>query len=356
MNDTIKILGLSLLCVTFPGCASVGPRTVAHDRFDYVNTISDSWKDQMLLNMVMLRYGDAPVFLDVSSIINSYSVETTVDGGLSWSFPPDSESQNLGASATYADRPTITYSPLSGARFARSLMAPIPTTAILNLINAGYPVDLILRLCVSSINGIQNRYGGAARAHAADPEFYLLIERMRKIQQLGFVGFRIQKTDAGDVVLMILGETQREEVQKDSDEIRRILRLNPDSREFNVVYSSVPRNDKEVALLTRSMLEILIDMAANVTVPDTHVAEGRVNATFSETTADGVPIMPLIRFHNSAEKPSDAFVSVPYRGHWFWIDDKDIRSKTIFSFLMFAFALTETGGETAAPVVTIPIR
>ena len=35
----------------------------------------DSWKRQMLLNLLKVRYTDAPVFLDISSVINSYSLE-----------------------------------------------------------------------------------------------------------------------------------------------------------------------------------------------------------------------------------------------------------------------------------------
>ena len=40
-------------------CASIGLGTVARGRFDYISAISDSWKAQMLLNLVKLRYGDA---------------------------------------------------------------------------------------------------------------------------------------------------------------------------------------------------------------------------------------------------------------------------------------------------------
>ena len=43
-------------------CTAIGPPTVARDRFDYVNAMSESWKRQMLLNLVKIRYLDAPVF------------------------------------------------------------------------------------------------------------------------------------------------------------------------------------------------------------------------------------------------------------------------------------------------------
>jgi hypothetical protein len=47
---------------------------------------------------------------------------------------------------------------------------------------------------------------------------------------------------------------------------------------------------------------------------------------------------------------------VPYKGHWYWIDDADVASKRIFTFLMILFSLAETGQSTAAPVVTVPSR
>jgi hypothetical protein len=67
-----------LILLSFTGCASIGPGTVTRDRFDYVTAISDSWKSQMLFNLVKLRYGDAPVFLDVASVINQYLIEGSV--------------------------------------------------------------------------------------------------------------------------------------------------------------------------------------------------------------------------------------------------------------------------------------
>ena len=162
----------------------------------------------MLLNLVKLRYGDTPVFLDVGQIISGYTLEGTLSaGGTIFSTPgvvpgvPDS-SVVLGAQGRYTDRPTITYAPLVGERFARAMMTPLPPPAILSLIQAGYPVDAVLRLTVHEINGIRNRYGGDLRARPADPEFYALLRDLRRIQAAGGIGLRVQRTDRSEAILM----------------------------------------------------------------------------------------------------------------------------------------------------------
>ena len=62
----------------------------------------------------------------------------------------------------------------------------------------------------------------------------------------------------------------------------------------------------------------------------------------------------LVRIQSSSGKPGDAFLSVRYRDSNFWIDDRDLRPKKIFSFLMFVFTLVETGEKAAAPFATVP--
>ena len=136
-------------------------------------------------------------------------------------------------------------------------------------------------------------------------------------------------------------------------DIRRILGLDPKAGEFQVVYGAVARDDKEIAILTRSILDVIVDLSADIEVPAAHVEEKRVSPTFADPAA-GEKAPPLLRIRSSSEKPGDAFVSVRYRNSWFWIDDRDLRSKKFFSFLMFVFTLVETGEKGTVPIVTVP--
>src|SRR5216683_1066587 len=115
------------LTIWVTGCRSIGPHTVATDRFDYSTAIADSWKQQTLLNIVKLRYMDLPVFVDVSSVVSGYSMQTgvSVNGALSSERAVQGNYASVGGQAIYTDRPTITYVPLTGEKFLRGLITPI---------------------------------------------------------------------------------------------------------------------------------------------------------------------------------------------------------------------------------------
>jgi hypothetical protein len=333
------------------GCASIGPGSVARDRFDYTTSVAESWKRTMLLNIVKIRYGDAPIFLDVASITNQYQLTTDLNASVGWSFPPSSNNQKVGMDANFVDRPTITYTPLTGDKFARSLMKPIEPSSVMSLVEGGYPIDLVFRVLVHSVNGIRNQYGGTARMRRADPDFYPLLEMLRHNQNSGSVAMRIKKVDSRDTMVMIFRKKVDPETEARGKEVRRMLGLKEDGGDFRVVYGSASSGDDEIALLTRSILEILSDISATIEVPAEHVSEKRVSPTM-EPTGEGIK-GNLIRILSSKEKPTDDFIAVPYRDRWFWIDDRDYQSKKLFSFLMFVMTLTETGGKEGTPVVTI---
>ena len=66
---------LCALALLESGCyRPIGPQSVTRDRQLYAGSLSDSWKEQTLLNIVKMRYVDPPVFVDVGNIVASYSL------------------------------------------------------------------------------------------------------------------------------------------------------------------------------------------------------------------------------------------------------------------------------------------
>jgi hypothetical protein len=112
-------------------CTNIGPGTIARDRFDYSSAITESWKRQTLLNIVKLRYLDPPIFVDVGQIVSGYTLESALNASGAFSHYPagaaiGGTSAALGGSIRYTDRPTITYVPMTGNKFVRALMTPLP--------------------------------------------------------------------------------------------------------------------------------------------------------------------------------------------------------------------------------------
>jgi hypothetical protein len=355
MMGPMNRLGIACALV-LAGCASVGPPTVVRDRFDYVAAISDSWKRQTLLNLLKVRYADAPVFMDVTSVIAAYSAQLDINGGVQVT-PVGRAGDTFGsagAAGQFTDKPTITYQPLSGDKFARSLMAPIPVSAILALIQAGYPADQVLRFCVNSVNGMDNAYSGTGSPRPGDPKFRALMSALREAQATGTPGFRTRTGKDGNSVVMFFaasGNAADPAVKK----IRELLRLPEGRNEYRVDYGSFPEPDADIAILTRSLLQVMIDLSGQIEVPASDVAEGRVAAAPRSAEQQGL-FPALIAVHNGEQAPEDAHVAVKFRGRSFWIDDRDAQSKHNLMFLMMAFSLTEGAPTQAAPVVTIPAR
>ena len=67
---TTRFAPLLLICALLTGgCASIGPGSVNRDRHDYSTALSESWKRQILLNLVKLRYVEPLCFMDVGQIV-----------------------------------------------------------------------------------------------------------------------------------------------------------------------------------------------------------------------------------------------------------------------------------------------
>ena len=339
------------------GCQTMGPGSIPRDRIDYARAMGDSWKEQTLLNIVKLRYLDPPVFLDVSSVISSYQLESQVNVAADI-FPrsPIDTNYSPGVRGTYTDRPTISYTPLTGERFINSLLRPILPQTIFVMMGAGHPADFILQATVRAINGIYNYSASPPRARRADPQFYLVTEAIRRIQQAGALGVRIEKRGDQDLTIISFRRKVGKDVEKDIRFVKDALGLNPNNDEFLLTFGLVHRSPDEIALLTRSMQEILSELSAGVEVPEQDLIEGRATPRPRPDPDADPRNYPLVRIQSSGGRPLDAYAAVSYRNYWFWIDDRDLNSKRVFMFLMMFSSLAETGAVPQRPIITIPAR
>ena len=190
----------ALVLLVLAGCTSVSPQRINTDRMDYGQVIADSWKRQTLLNVVRLRYSDAPVFLEVASIINSYSVGGKASALATLPSRIDPNVFELGGEGNWSNTPTVTYQPLMGDRFTKSLLQPVPPSAVFQLMQGGWPADLVLQTVVGSINGLRNSFVGVE----ADPGFQQLVEALTRIQRAGGLGIRVEPRKDGNAVVVVI--------------------------------------------------------------------------------------------------------------------------------------------------------
>jgi len=335
------------------GCQSIGPGSIPRDRLDYASAIAGSWREQTLLNIVKLRYFDAPAFFEVSSVISSYTLQSEVN--LSARVFPNSSTdsfRDLGGTGTYTDRPTISYAPVTGKEYIEKLLRPIPPQAIFAMIQAGHPADYILSLTVRAINDVHNYSASPARSRREDPQFRRVIEAIRRIQQADAIGVRTAKRGSEEATLVFFQERVDPDTEKDIRFVKQELGIKPESKELRLVFGAARRSEDTLTLLTRSVWEILAELSAGVEVPPQDVAEGR--ATPTPVAGSSSRSVPVAHIHSGTDQPQDAYVAARYRDRWFWVDDRDLGSKRIFTFLTVFSSIAETGAVPQVPIITIP--
>jgi hypothetical protein len=332
---------------------------VAVDRFDYSSAIADSWKQQTLLNIVKLRYMDLPVFVDVASLVSGYSMQTgvSVNGTLSSANAIQGNYASIGGQAIYTDRPTITYVPLTGEKFLRGLITPIDPKNVFFLLQSGYAADFILGLAVESLNGVRNRSTAGGVVREADPEFLRALALLREVQTAGAFGMRVEedKVKGSTGVVFFRRDDVPPEIAEKAAEIRRLLKLPLDQQRFVLTYSPMRGADGELAVNSRSMLQIMQAFASHVDVPAPHLKDRSAwPSGDSASTTDSA--RQFVRIRSGKEKPSGAFAAVRYHDYWFWVDNGDLQSKRALTVVMFFFTLSDTGTNEKLPLITIPAQ
>ncbi len=396
LASLLLCLALSSLC----GC-TIGPGRMHDDVLDYNAALRESFQKQILLNLVRSRYGESPEFLVVEGISTQYTLgsEASVSGSLI-----ESTGNALGMSGgvQFNERPTVSYSPTQQcSKFNAQLRRPFLAELLHYLLDDGYPRSHTLHLVVRQINELRN----ADTICGPKPIGIESFETYREFVDLASLLFEnrelelhhateweqrspaIQKTslEAADLVdaqanglefhsldgeSFILEEevaTLRLRVRAEAiqspevNTLEALLGITPNQQSYKVVMCDDGHfgrrfeedEQDEIQITTRSFLGLLTYLAPAVQVPQAHTQACLVDSMVPSCCGGDVPFKVLV----SETCPPESTLAIPYRGYWFYIDDRDHSSRTVFRMLT-ELALIQLSCENlpdTGPILTLPI-
>lgn len=403
------------LAVAVAGCG-VGPRALHSDRLAYNEAVKVTSEEQLLLNIVRLRYCDTPSSLSVTSVADQRELVRNL--GVTPFFTSAAAGQALGgyrgavlpqAGVTAATRPTLTYTPDDDGEFTRRLFTPISLDAVEALAKTTWPIDTVFRLWLENLNWVSNAETASGPTPRDPPEFAAFREGVEALQRLtdrkratlyleetddpvgdelpaakvtaravveaAKGGFEYRKRDDGTWQVV---RKKNRPVLRVADDARadpdfhlfcRVFKLDPGQTSFLLTVGKLDPFLKgtpagglaQLDLETRSLLQVLFYVAHGVEVPAEHAASGAAPQAWEADgrAFDWAPVLGgLFKVCHAAGKkpPASAHVAVRYQGFWFYIDERDRDTKATFALLLELSRLQVSPDKgDAGPTLTLPV-
>jgi len=347
----IRFLLFFLACLVLTGCSSFGTDRVVPDRFDYNQAIGQSSNQQMLLNLVRLRYRDVPVFLSVSSVLSQYVYLGTANVGGAMG------SVSGGVGVSYIDRPTISYSPLSGEEFAQQLLTPISSISIFSLAQSGWPAGQLIMMSFERLNHLNNSAFGPVLSLAQVKQMEKFELAVKLIVELGkhngFDSFHGEGKDANSRYL-VFENNPTPKTQALITEFKKVLSLAPNISKFRITDRRTNRKPGEITIKLRSLLTLMGFLSHGVEIPAAHMQGQFVEHNIAATEIQSNDFFTPLHIRSSATEPENAFVAIEYQGYWFYIKHSDHSSKQAFGLLTYLYMLQAPQAPNSVPLLTIP--
>jgi len=349
MPRRLPITGCLLLMLV-QGCVSVGPTGLSNARATYNAVVNETDDQQVLMMIVRQRYDETFGMLAVSSITANLRVSGTF-GANAGIGPRSGYAGNLvplNVEATYEDNPTISYVPLRGEQFVERMLAPVSAEQALLLSRMSTDKIEVLRFLLRRANGLANPLYSSQPVTGDFSEFIELFAKLREAGKLDIV-----RPDGGELQVLLHDYTEAD--SKNIDRLLRVLGIAP-AREGTKPLSlplrffvGASRKDG-IDVETPSAMEVIEAAAMGVDVPQAHLTAGLARLAVLS------PGEALIAIHSSRERPRAASVAVSHRGWWFFVDERDARSKQGFMVLrtLIGLRLDEAKGQ-KEPVLTVPV-
>ena len=366
------IVPVLALAAVLSGCQSAfGPQALERTHPAYNEAIIASINEQMLQNLVRMRYRDVPFFLEIGSVTASLSLGANAGVGANVNFG-GGDSLSPSAGLSYADKPTISYTPLQGEDLLKSILSPLQLESILVLTQSGWNIDRVFGLCFERINHLYNAPSASGPTPETEPdyeEFNRLLDLLRVLQkERGLeIGTEQGQDCAGDgqegmdiVVKLAVGNDR---YKNELDQVYELLALDRNKDKFSLSTDFLTLKDTQNTkwiVRPRSISGLLYYMSQNVEAPAVHRQSGYVTVTTPKHggTFDwsDTPAGRRFEVSTSKEQPENAYIATRYRGHWFYIEDDNLESKSTFMLLRQLFDLQAGQKQSTGPTLTLPVR
>ena len=343
-----RIVLTILVGIGITGCYSPGPKALERTRGDYNTAINQTEMEQLLLNIVRLRFTDNPYFLQVSSVTTRPSGKGRLGVNRG----------DVDSFIEFGQNPTIVYQPLAGKQFVRSLLTRIDANTLFMLAGAGWELDDIMEVFVNRLNGLPNAPIGTGPTPEGVPEykeFQTVVDAFDALE------------DQGALILASTGDEESQSLvltidrnSADAQSVRRfqdLLGLNPDLSRYQVHIGIGSGGDRRINIETRPILAAMYFLGQNTQVPAEWQKDGTVHMHRDDSGKLydwNVIYGNLFRVRSSPSRPA-AYPAVEYLGHWFYIDPKDIQSRETLTMLGAVFSLQASVSSSSGPVLTLPI-
>jgi hypothetical protein len=399
-----------LLCLTLlapAGCA-FGPRALerVHGRYNEAYRQVDS--EELLLNIVRLRYNDPPAEVEVSGIAAQYELTGSAEARPFFGTPNPTSAGAFRTFATVlpflgasgADRPTISLTPVHAGETVARYLRPITVEGVAFFAESSWPIGAIFRMWLEGMNGLPNAPSASGPTRSFPPrfaEFRRAADLLQALQDRGELTFRkVEEEVLGDPLptervsgealveaqkagleyrqtpdgkawrlarkqrKLYLDLSPRVRGSPEYEELVRVLNLAPGRTRYEVTQSTVgfieqrpnAAPSEKLVLVPRSLIQVVFYLAHGVEVPAEHLAAGVAKPTLEP---DGRVFdwkmvtggLFTVKAACGKKPPPGAAVAVCYRGYWFYIDDADQETKATFMLLRPArqLDLGGTSGE-----------
>jgi hypothetical protein len=362
LSSVIKRISLLCVAAVLLTSCTVGARMLPSTRYSYNLSLSQSKNEEVLLNLVRMRYGDSPFFFEVSNITSSLSLSAGT--GASASFNKNfgnaasgsqSLSYGLSPSFSYSESPTVVYSPLTGSKLTKELLSPISLEQLYLLLRSDWSLARVLRVTTQALGPLENAHGatrpGVSKAPAYK-DFNDIAHALRKYQKHELISESIKKYKKTKYLqLFIKPGISREIARKLNLPVgTHIIRLFPSD------INKVPRGFVQIKL--RSLMGIMYYLSKAVDAPVRDYKNNILDITLDSQGRffDWHKVtrgMMDIKFSYSS--PRNAMVKIFFRGKWFYIDDSDVDSKETLVMLSQIFSLQAEQATAASPGINITV-